>query len=325
MPQPRIGSDQFVKEMDYELIIAPGAVAEETDVTTVADSSGSLSGKYFTIDDPTTPYYVWLYIAAIAEVTDVICNASGTLTTGDYFLLDTPGTNYYVWYNVASGDGDPTVTDRTGIVVAVGAADADTVVASATQTAVNGGLDFSASVSTATVTITNATAGAVPDSVDGNTGFAVSTDTQGFDVSTNPAPGGTGIQATILRDDGANAVATAVQTAVALEGDFGASVNTNTVTVTNANTGLATDATAGDSGFTIDVTTPGNDGREFILTNFSFPTAVAGKAYVMVFVEGVKQIPGGSYDYTTVTPNTVTFNPGSLPTVANKVEFYGLT
>lgn len=122
-------------------------------------------------------------IAGQAEVTSVVCVAdSGGSLNNTYFYLNSANnsTQYYVWYNVSSGGTDPAISGKTGIEVAIATNDANTVVASATQSAINALSDFSASVGSATVTITNASAGAATDASDaGSTGFTITTTTQG--------------------------------------------------------------------------------------------------------------------------------------------------
>lgn len=111
------------------------------------------------------------------QTTTVVTAAASTLTTGDYFLLNGPNdeVNYYVWYNKAAGGGDPLVSDRTGIEVAVGAGDTAAQVASATQAAIDAQAAFSATVLSTTVTITSALAGVTTSAVDFNTGFVITT------------------------------------------------------------------------------------------------------------------------------------------------------
>lgn len=76
-------------------------------------------------------------------------------------------------------------------------------------------------------------------------------------VGADPAPGGTGILVGVAGADSATQVATKTATAVALEAEFGAGSAVAVVTITNATEGAVTDATAGDSGFGINVTTQG--------------------------------------------------------------------
>lgn len=108
-----------------------------------------------------------------AEITDVTCEAdvAGSLS-GKYWLLNSPSTEYYVWYDVnGKGSQDPAISGKTGIVVGIAPDATASAVASATQAAIDAKADFGATVNAAVVTITNAAAGAVADASDGDTGW----------------------------------------------------------------------------------------------------------------------------------------------------------
>jgi len=83
-----------------------------------------------------------------------------------------------------------------------------------------------------------------------------------YDVSSggsDPALAGfTAHEVDITTDDTANSVASATQAVIDAIGEFGASVSTNVVTITNAANGYAQAAHDGDSGFSFAVTTEGN-------------------------------------------------------------------
>jgi hypothetical protein len=112
--------------------------------------------------------------AEVAQVQTVVCGAASTITTGDYFKLYSAKdvTTYLVWYNKDSGGGAPVVANTTLVPVAIAAADTASQVATATQTAIDALADFTASVNTATVTITNAAVGDCTTVVDGPTASA---------------------------------------------------------------------------------------------------------------------------------------------------------
>ncbi len=115
-----------------------------------------------------------------SQTSTVVTAAASTLTptgAGDYFLLNGPNnlTNYYVWYNVDAGNSDPTVSNRTGVPVAVAAGDTDAQVATATAAAIDALSLFSAAAVTNTVTITANSAGVTDEIADFNTSFAFST------------------------------------------------------------------------------------------------------------------------------------------------------
>lgn len=81
-----------------------------------------------------------------------------------------------------------------------------------------------------------------------------------FDVdnlSTDPTPGGTGIEVDISAGDSAVVVAAALQVALDAQADFSATVYGDTVEVTNAVVGSVSDAVDVDTGFTINVLVQG--------------------------------------------------------------------
>lgn len=132
------------------------ALAQEvTKITTVADSSGSLSGRSF-------------FINAI--------EADSTTDVGFKTV------EYYVWMDVDNGSSDPSHSGKTGVEVNISANDTANTVATAVKNALDALSNFSASVSTNEVTVTNANRGSVVDASEpssGNTGFTISTTTQG--------------------------------------------------------------------------------------------------------------------------------------------------
>ena len=132
------------------------ALAQEvTKITTVADSSGSLSGRSF-------------FINAI--------EADSTTDVGFKTV------EYYVWMDVDNGSSDPSHSGKTGVEVDISANDTANTVATAVKNALDALSNFSASVSTNEVTVTNANRGLVVDASNpspGGTGFTISTTTQG--------------------------------------------------------------------------------------------------------------------------------------------------
>ena len=124
-------------------------------------------------------------MALATEVTKIICVAdSSSSLQSKYFTISGMGTDfeqndYYVWIEVGgSGGTDPGVSG-TGIKVSVATDAAHSVVASAVSTALALKDDFSTSVSTATITVTNAVRGSVTDAANVNAGFTITTETAG--------------------------------------------------------------------------------------------------------------------------------------------------
>ncbi|NQU33995.1 MAG: phage tail sheath subtilisin-like domain-containing protein, partial [Bacteroidetes bacterium] len=108
----------------------------------------------------------------VAEITTIDCEADTTSSLNNkYWLLNSPTTSYYVWYNVGAAGTDPAVAGKTGIEVALVENDTASAVATATQLVITALGDFTATVDTITVTVTNAAGGAVTTAADGDTGW----------------------------------------------------------------------------------------------------------------------------------------------------------
>ena len=122
-----------------------GGVAEETDVTCIADLAGSLNNKY------------WLF--------------------------NTPTTNYYVWYNVSNSGVDPIIAFRTSIEVKIPTGATAEAVKIATITAINSIAitnAFAVSQSVTKLRLYNVSFGSVTDATDtGLTGFTIAVTNQG--------------------------------------------------------------------------------------------------------------------------------------------------
>ncbi|MCK5507190.1 MAG: flagellar hook-associated protein FlgL [Desulfobacterales bacterium] len=113
-----------------------------------------------------------------AEVTDITCKDAADVPGGAYFTLNSPTTGYYVWYNIDGGSTDPAVDDRTGIEVKVSVtpippipADNASKVAENTALAINNIVGLGATSSAGIVTVINAGTGAVAPAADYDTGF----------------------------------------------------------------------------------------------------------------------------------------------------------
>lgn len=160
-----------------------------------------------------------LSLTSRSEVTDVVCLADTAGSLNDtYFLLNggLDADNYYVWFNVDAGGTDPTISGRTGIAVAISAGDSASTVAAAAQAAIDAVGAFGASVSTDTVTVTNAVAGPATDaSDDGATGFTFTVTTQGAQLITY-----TGSTSATLAETATSAVTLARSAAVIAVHDY---------------------------------------------------------------------------------------------------------
>ncbi len=118
---------------------------EVTQVTTVADVSGSLGGKYFTLNAPNS------------------------------------GTAYYVWIDVDNGSVDPAVAGKTGVEVDIAQDATQGQVGDAVQAAVDALAAFTATDDNGgVVTITAVAKGPATDATAGDSGFAILVTTQGL-------------------------------------------------------------------------------------------------------------------------------------------------
>ena len=118
------------------------------------------------------------------EITSVTCVAKSAIDASEYFLLYGMGSDfeenvYHVWYDVSGSDSEPSGLSSTGIEVTISADTSATHVAARTVTAIDAVADFAATQSSETVIITNAVRGSVTDAADVNSGFTISTATQG--------------------------------------------------------------------------------------------------------------------------------------------------
>ena len=144
----------------YNVTVAgsAGAAAEVTDVTAVADVSGSLSGRYFLLNSTGTEYFVWIDV----DNTSTSPDAAGKPLEG---------------------------LGKTGIQVDINSNDGQNAVATAIQGAIDAETDFGASVLADVVTITNAANGEVADAAVAENdafdpGFAIAVTTQGDEAAT---------------------------------------------------------------------------------------------------------------------------------------------
>ncbi|KKN29015.1 hypothetical protein LCGC14_0848500, partial [marine sediment metagenome] len=163
-----------------------------------------------------------------AELTNITCPAAsafvqGGAAPGSFWRIASTTTLHYVWYDVTDvgGNTDPADPGRTGITVAVLAADIDSVVATKTAAALNlvGGTPFTASPVGALVSNANNSGGNVEDAADVNSTVIIAIILQGIGVvlttPTGLANDATVFTATVVIDGGPDGVAVtgnAVQT-----------------------------------------------------------------------------------------------------------------
>jgi hypothetical protein len=117
---------------------------------------------------------------------ETVADSSGSLD-GTFFTLNSPDTEYYVWYDTGSAT-DPAPAGKTGIAVSITADDTAAAVATATATAIDSENDFNAKVSPTSandVVIQNVASGDVTDAADdatASTGFTITVLRQGADL-----------------------------------------------------------------------------------------------------------------------------------------------
>lgn len=226
--------------------------------TQEGENPANLGGKYFTLYDDVGPVRVWFDV-------DNLSTAPAAPMGGRLLEID------------------------------ISANDSAVSVATSLQTVVHADSKFDATRTNNEVTVTSALVGTRTDSTDFNSGFTITTLTQGaaavslggkyftmydsagavrvwFDVDNlSVAPstpiGGRLLEINITSGASANAVATALQTAVDADSQFSATVSTNSVVITDAAIGSRTNATDdGVSGCTVTVTQQGiASGVEFTI------------------------------------------------------------
>jgi len=130
-------------------------------------------------------------MALAAEVTTVTCTAKSAIDASEYFLLYGMGSDfeenaYHVWIDKSGSDSEPSGLSSTGLECDISSVSSAADVAGVVAGVINNKTDFSASVTSgSTITITNAVRGSVTDASDVNTGFTISTSTQGVGTKTS--------------------------------------------------------------------------------------------------------------------------------------------
>jgi hypothetical protein len=142
-----------------------------------------------TISNGVAANETYTFVSPVAEKTTITCIASGTIPPGSYFTLNSAEdvTQYYVWYKVNGAGSSPAISGKTGIEVDVGAADADTVVATKTRAELNKLTDFVISGGTNQVIIDNISKGIATNAANGPGGLST-----GFTIPATPTINGAG-------------------------------------------------------------------------------------------------------------------------------------
>ena len=295
--------------------ILPSALAEVSTVQVVAVSGSG--GKYFDLGDVNGPVRVWMdnnntstppatpsggrllevdMSAGLPEITQVttLADVAGSLDEAYFVLHDGAATTVAVWFAHSWGSTAPTGYTRT-LRVDINNNDPANTVATKLKNAVDADAQFSATVVTNVVTITNVYVGAVTDVVDGTdpTGFTFAVTQQGVDTDT------------------ASQLATKIQLAVDADAQFIATVATDTVTITAASTGHRLHVTEPDSGtyFAVDTTTLGTSAGSLVIggTFTTYDSVAAAKPIVLIEANGTRDadyLPTGFTRIFALVPQT---------------------
>ncbi len=252
---------------------------EVTEVTCPADSSQSLSGAYWLLysANDATEYYVWYRMQETAAqpashtgTADLSSGYTGWSSTPEDFNINYSGSDYNIVLDTDTTDVATTVTEINNSLSTAGLSGIEAFASSN-----NVGLRTTAAGSTESFTLS------AGDTVDALSTLGMTAGTYtGSDAtySTDPAPSGkTPLQVNISEDDTADSVASATQSIIDGNSNFDATVSTNVVTTTNADTGVTTDANDPASNFTFTITTQGtNDSTTYndLVTVLSSVTGV---------------------------------------------------
>lgn len=128
-----------------------------------------------------TDFNTYSFVIAKKEITDIVCT-SGTGLAGKYFIINSANNQdkYYVWFKESGSGVDPVVSGRIGILVNVETADTSSQVAAKLSNVFNRFPEkFTATYSSATVTVQNADFGYCDNAEDVDTGFTISVTQEG--------------------------------------------------------------------------------------------------------------------------------------------------
>lgn len=148
----------------------------------LVDYNGGIIPELVITDGAVTNRYT--FVPGVEQVTNVVAVAdvSGSLA-GKYFLINSGNnvTQYYIWFNVNGAGTDPTISGATGLEVFLNTNDNANTVAFKISNAFNAELfnDFSSTVATNTVIITNNIQGYTTNASAATSGFTVTTPTSG--------------------------------------------------------------------------------------------------------------------------------------------------
>lgn len=135
-----------------------------------------------TITDGTTTE-TFFFVSGLQEITHIttVADVAGNLA-GKYFTLNSANTadQYYFWYAVSGVGSDPAISGKTGIRIDINTGDSANTVAQKTSNVISSQiLDFTTTVSTNIIIVTNVGFGEAVDGTAGTSGFTVTVTQQG--------------------------------------------------------------------------------------------------------------------------------------------------
>tara|TARA_R100001015_G_C4632224_1_gene195516 strand:+ start:6 stop:3071 length:3066 start_codon:yes stop_codon:yes gene_type:complete len=234
--------------------------------------TSSNTGKYWTINNSGTAYYVWYRQAAKKEAGTVTIGTTGSgtkseLANAKVTFTEADGDTYDYWFNTGSesapfgatfsvevdiSDVGQTTNDHFAIALE-DAIDNGTYIVGASSS-VGSADPIDATVAGAVVSYEMNVGGAVADVTTNNGRITPNVVTQGKAEGVDPSVGGkTGIAVGYTDGDNANTIATATRTALSVVSGVTISGADAQAIVTMNAIGNITDATAGTSGLTIDI------------------------------------------------------------------------
>jgi hypothetical protein len=159
---------------------------------------------------------------------------------------------------------NPNIANRTGIEIIIEEDDLVATVAEKTKLILDAMYEFNVTFTSGSVYIINAQRSEVLDATNGNSGFSISVTNQGQNITSGGTAVGVGIKITITENEGSDDIAIKTKNAIDALSDFSASYVSSTVTITNTHKGEVDDPTEGDSGISVNVTTPSSSGNSRI-------------------------------------------------------------
>lgn len=230
-------------------------IAEKTTITTVADVANSLGGKYLLLSSYNTDFYAWFDSTGVAEISKVVTIADTDGSLGGVAEVNEISSVDAIADTDGSLGGKNAVSEITSV---------DTVADVAGSL---GGKNAVAEVSSidTVADVAGSLAGKYFDIFSGTSGYRCWYKVSGSGSA--PADGGNTLtEIDISTGDTSAAVATATKAVLDAIGGAGVTFScviggagSDEMTITNVVAGASTDASAGDSGFTVGTDTQGSD------------------------------------------------------------------